>query len=284
MKILVMGISGMLGSMLFRILSESTDYDVYGSLRRQNVTFDQNNEKIFKGIDVLDNNLVEGLIKKLKPDVLINCIGIIKQVDYSNDPLSVIPINSLLPHFLYKICDSLNIRLIHISTDCVFSGNRGNYVESDNPDPSDLYGKSKLLGEINKPNALTIRTSIIGHEINTKLALLEWFLSQDSDVFGYTNAYYSGFTTLELSKIIKKNILPRSDISGLYHLAGHKISKYNLLKVIASVYGKKINIAEHSSLFIDRSLNAHAFNKVSGYSPPDWPELIEDMYEFNSKK
>lgn len=283
MRILVLGVAGMLGSTLFRVLSESSEHDVYGTLRHSDVVFNQYDKKLLKGIDVLDNHLVESVIKRLKPDVVINCVGVIKQLNFAEDPLVVIPINSLLPHRLYKICNSLDARLIHISTDCVFSGSLGNYRESDNPDPLDLYGRSKLLGEVNKPNALTIRTSIIGHEMNTKLALLEWFLSKDSDVKGYASAFFSGLTTLELSKLIMNKILLRPDISGLYHVASHKISKYDLLKTVASVYGKNNNIIEDNSILIDRSLNAKAFNKIAGYSPPIWRELIEDMYEFNSK-
>ncbi len=287
MRILILGITGMLGHTLFQMLNQSNAHEVAGTYRSTNSNIPvwyKNNKNITAGVNVLDIDFIKNLIGNFKPNVVINCVGLIKQADLIEDPLIAIPINSLFPHQLYHICRSLNARLIHISTDCVFSGRIGNYKESDNPDPSDLYGKSKLLGEINNKNAVTIRTSIIGHELNTKLSLLEWFLSQEIMVNGYTKAFFSGLPTVELSRIIKDKILQKPEISGLYNVASHKISKFELLKIIAKVYQREIDIIEDSSLVIDRSLNSDMFNSTFQYNPPSWSKLVQDMYEYNRGK
>jgi len=287
MRILILGITGMLGHTLFQMLNQSNAYEVGGTYRSANSNIPvwyKNNKNITAGVNVLDIDFIKNLIGNFKPNVVINCVGLIKQVDLIEDPLIAIPINSLFPHQLYHICESLNARLIHISTDCVFSGTIGDYKESDNPDPSDFYGKSKLLGEINNKNAVTIRTSIIGHELNTKLSLLEWFLSKEIMVNGYTKAFFSGLPTVELSRVIKDKILQKPDISGLYNVASHKISKFELLKIIAKVYQKEIDIREDSSLVIDRSLNSNMFNSIFQYNPPSWSKLVQDMYEYNRGK
>ena len=287
MRILILGVTGMLGHTLFKILNQSTVHEIQGTYRSINSNIPlwyKNNKNLTAGVNVLDIDLIKNLMNNYKPNVVINCVGLIKQLDAIDDPLVAIPINSLFPHQLYNICEDLNARLIHISTDCVFSGRVGGYRESDNPDPSDLYGKSKLLGEINNKNAVTIRTSIIGHELNEKLSLLEWFLCQKIMVKGYAMAFFSGLTTVELSRVILDKILPKPDIAGLYHLASHKISKFELLKIIANVYEKEIDIIENSSVVIDRSLNSDLFNSTFNYQPPSWPKLVQDMYEFNRDK
>jgi len=287
MRILILGVTGMLGHTLFKILNQSSAHEIHGTYRSINSNIPlcyKNNKNLTAGVNVLDIDLIKNLMNNCKPNVVINCVGLIKQLDAIDDPLVAIPINSLFPHQLYNICEGLNTRLIHISTDCVFSGRHGGYRESDNPDPSDLYGKSKLLGEINNKNAVTIRTSIIGHELNAKLSLLEWFLCQKIMVKGYAKAFFSGLPTVELSRVIIDKILPKSDIAGLYHLASHKISKFELLKIIANVYQKEIDIIEDSSLVIDRSLNSDMFNSTFKYQPPSWSKLVQDMYEFNRDK
>jgi dTDP-4-dehydrorhamnose reductase len=212
--------------------------------------------------------------------VVINCIGLIKQRENVNNLLDVLPINSLFPHQLSEICKQYDVRLIHISTDCVFSGKKGGYVESDKSDAENLYGISKYLGEINhKENCVTLRTSIIGHELNSKKALLEWFLSQELSVKGYRKAVFSGLTTNELSKVIRDIVIPNKSLAGLFHISSKAIDKYSLLKMISEVYNKKIEIISDDSLIIDRSLDSSYFTKTTGYIAPDWHDMIKEMYE-----
>jgi dTDP-4-dehydrorhamnose reductase len=169
-------------------------------------------------------------------------------------------------------------RLIHISTDCVFSGEKGGYVESDFADAKDVYGKSKALGEIDCPKAITLRTSTIGHELNSAYGLLDWFLSQDEHCRGFRRAIFSGLPTVVLAQIIRDVVIPRKELSGIYHVAAQPINKYDLLKLIATEYGKSISIRPDDSFVLDRSLSAAKFNAATGYIPPEWPELIRLMH------
>jgi len=223
------------------------------------------------------------MLHQIRPDVIVNCIGLTKHKAGAEDPLSAIPINTLLPHRLAKICSSLGSRLVHISTDCVFSGEKGSYTESDFSDARDVYGKSKALGEINSPNAITLRTSIIGHELNSAYGLLEWFLSQDVKCRGFRCAIFSGLPTIVLAKIIRDVVIPAKKLSGIYHVAASPINKYDLLKLIASEYGKAISISPDDTFVVDRSLSAAKFNADTGYLAPEWPELIRLMHTFKQK-
>ena len=213
---------------------------------------------------------------------MINCLGITnKNISSSKNSEEFICINSLLPCRLQKICADLGSRLIHFSTDCIFSGNKGFYSENDNPDPIDLYGRSKLLGELNFENTLTIRKSVIGHELISKNGLLEWFLFQNQFVEGYKNVIFSGTTVLELAILIEKYIIPRSDLKGILNISGESISKFDLLKILAQVYDKSIEIIPNESMKINRTLNGSQFNKLTGYKISSWSSLIKSMYEFN---
>ncbi|MBA2628810.1 MAG: sugar nucleotide-binding protein, partial [Rickettsiaceae bacterium] len=169
---------------------------------------------------------------------------------------------------------------IHISTDCVFSGSEGSYTEDDFPDAYDLYGRSKLLGEVDYPNAITLRTSIIGHELSGNRSLINWFLSQDKKASGFTKAIYSGLPTIELAEIIDKYVIPRPQMHGLYHVSSEPINKYELLKLVRDVYTKDIEIEPSDKLIIDRSLNSERFRNETGYKPPIWSKLVQKMYEF----
>ena len=174
--------------------------------------------------------------------------------------------------------------MIHFSTDCIFSGNKGFYSEKDIPDPPDIYGRSKLLGELNYENTLTIRKSVIGHELETKKGLLEWFLAQNNYVQGYKNVIFSGITVLELARLIDTYIIPRSDLKGILNISGQSISKFDLLKLLANVYNKSIEIIPNESMNINRTLNGSQFNKLTGYRISPWSSLIKSMYEFNLLK
>jgi len=208
-------------------------------------------------------------------------VGLVKQLAEADDPLTAIPINSLLPHRLARLSQVCSARFIHISTDCVFSGSKGMYVESDVPDALDLYGRSKLLGEVDYPNSVTLRTSIIGHELAGARSLVGWFLAQTGTIKGFNRAFFSGLPTVELARVIRDFVIPNSNIRGLYHVAAGRINKYDLLKLIASVYEKSIDIAPDDKLVIDRSLNGERFREATGYVAPEWQALIKTMHTFN---
>ncbi|MAJ05453.1 MAG: NAD(P)-dependent oxidoreductase [Crocinitomicaceae bacterium] len=283
MKILVLGITGMLGHKAFNHFSFSKDFQTYGTLRNKkdiSKYFDKNQNKknIFSNVDVLNTNDVFKLIDKIKPDIIINCIGIIKQLKETHNSLLSIELNALFPHKLANFIEGTNSRLIHISTDCVFSGAKGNYLEEDHSDAQDIYGKTKFLGElINYNNSITIRTSIIGPELKGKLSLLEWFLSQKQSINGYTNAIYSGFSTNELVNIIENYIIPNPSISGLYNVASDPISKYELLKIISKVYHKEIIIIPFDKFKSDKSLNCGKFIKDFNFRKKTWFQMILEM-------
>lgn len=288
MKILVLGITGMLGSAMLRILSQSPANDVWGTARdtSANDYFDASlAAHIIHGIDMLDEAALAALFDKVKPNAVVNCIGLVKQLADAKEPLHAIPINALLPHRLAALCATHRARLIHISTDCVFSGKKGNYVETDFPDADDLYGRSKLLGEVvDSPHAITLRTSIIGHELKGQHSLIAWFLAQQKTVKGFTKAIFSGLPTDELARVVRDVVLPRPELHGLYHVAAQPINKFDLLSLVAKTYRKDIDIIADAQLSIDRSLNAKRFHDATGYVPPSWPALIEHMHAFNKNQ
>jgi dTDP-4-dehydrorhamnose reductase len=282
-KILVLGASGMLGNATVRVLSENPGWKVFGTVRSGNAHrffSDQIRERLITGVDVENHDALVRAFTQIRPDVVINCIGLIKQLADGGDPLQAILINSTLPHRLAKLCDLASARLVHISTDCVFSGTKGNYREDDPSDAKDLYGKSKFLGEVYYPHTITLRTSIIGHELQSAHGLIGWFLSQQEQCKGFTKAVFSGFPTVVLARIIRDVVIPRPGLSGLFHVAARPISKYDLLKLVADIYGKPIEIIPDASLVIDRSLNADRFHTATGYVAPEWPELIKVMHTY----
>jgi dTDP-4-dehydrorhamnose reductase len=232
------------------------------------------------GVDVESLDSLTRMFATLQPDIVINCIGIVKQLADANDPLIALPINALLPHRLARLAQIAGARLVHISTDCVFSGEKGNYVEADLPDAYDLYGRSKLLGEVDYPNAITLRTSIIGHELTGNRSLIDWFLSQTGEVDGYKYAIFSGLPTVEIARIIHVHVIPNPDLHGLYHVSAAPINKFNLLSFVAKEYCKEIEIRENNDFVIDRSLNSDRFRSATGFKPESWPELIHRMHEF----
>lgn len=283
MKILVLGASGLIGSTTLRVLSERKDWKVYGSIRSETIksllpTISAN--RFVSNLDVHDFPSVIRALDDIKPDVVINCIGATKHKKEGNNPIDAIDLNALLPHKLAQICELVNSRFIHISTDCVFSGNSGLYKESSATDAEDVYGKSKALGEVTYGNALTLRTSTIGHELQTKYGLLDWFLSQENTCKGFSKAVFSGLPTVIFAQIIRDIVLPHSELQGLYHVAASQINKYELLQIIAKVYNKKIKIELDDSFIINRSLDASKFHHATGYNPPSWQSLIEAMYQY----
>lgn len=281
MKILVLGASGMIGSAIFRVLSADSALDVWGSIRsitlKEFFTQSQQKHLVVCG-DLLDQNQLIRLFAEIHPNIVINCVGLTKHHKEVEDVLLATPLNAMLPHRLADFCVACDARLIHISTDCIFSGSRGNYIEGDHSDALDTYGKSKFLGEVvNYPNAITLRTSTIGHELQSSYGLLEWFLSQECFCTGFKRAIFSGLPNTFFAEVIRDYVIPSTQLHGLYHVGALPISKYDLLKLIASEYDKDIYIKCDDQFAIDRSLNSNLFSSVTGYRAPAWPELIASM-------
>lgn len=283
MRIMILGVTGMLGHTMFRVLAEDPAHEVFGTARGNGARLhfgDAATQQLVTGVYVENHDSLVRAFAAVRPQVVVNCIGLVKQLADANDPLQAVPINTLLPHRLASLCLAAGARLVHISTDCVFSGAKGGYLETDFPDANDLYGRTKLLGEVDYPHAITLRTSIIGHELTGSRSLLGWFLAQQGSVKGFRRAIFSGLPTAELSRVVRDVVLPRPDLRGLYHVAATPINKYELLRLVAEVYGKTIVIVPDDQLVIDRSLNADRFSIATGYAPPAWPELIRAMREF----
>jgi dTDP-4-dehydrorhamnose reductase len=282
-KVLVLGATGMLGSAVLRFFAQSAGYDVVGSVRASNAQRllpDTLADRLICGVDVGQVDSLVRLFALTQPDVVINCIGLVKQLAAADDPLTAIPINSLLPHRLARLCDVAGARLVHVSTDCVFAGDKGMYTEADVSDAKDLYGRSKYLGEVDYPHAITLRTSIVGHELSGSHSLVGWFLAQQGRVKGFSRAIFSGLPTVELARVIRDHVLPHPGLHGLYHVSAEPINKFDLLTLISKTYGKAIDISPDDKLVIDRSLDSSKFRGAAGYQPEPWPELVRRMHEF----
>ena len=280
-SILVVGATGLIGSTIYKYLSANPKFSVFGSIRNSSDKrfFSSSlSSNLLSRADASDYQNWNNIFKKIKPDIVINCLGITKHLKGGNDPLVTIPMNAYFPHYLNALCQEYDARLIHISSDCVFSGNRGGYLEDDTPDAEDFYGKSKALGEILDGPAITLRTSTIGHELHTNFGLLDWFLGQKGSCQGYKKAFFSGVPTIELARIIEEYVIPGPKLQGLYHVGANKISKFDLLTQIACEYGKKIEIIPNTTFRIDRSLNSDRFYEATGYKPPSWMQLIKKMH------
>ncbi len=285
--ILILGVTGMLGHLLFKESLKSDHLDVYGTVRsttkpKQFFTEDEL-QAIYTGIDAFNLKSIKELLNVINPDIVINCIGVIKQLPEAEDSLNTIAINALFPHQLEQLTEVISARIIHISTDCVFNGKKGNYSEQDISNAEDLYGRTKYLGELYRSNSLTLRTSIIGHELHSHISLIDWFLGQSNTINGYTKAIYSGVTTLELSNIILQYIIQNRELKGLYHISSNPISKYDLLKIVTEIYDKNIQIKPYKDFMIDRSLDSRKFKQVSGYIAPSWNIMIKSMYDHFTK-
>lgn len=281
MKIVILGGSGMLGHKLYQTLSE--DFETYVTIRQGSDIWEQMG--IFPKKSVLDNidafrfREIKELFVRLEPNVVINAIGIIKQLDEAKNKRMSIYVNSLFPHLLADLCSKIGAKLIQVSTDCVFSGKKGAYIESDEMDANDLYGRSKILGEVTEYPHLTIRTSIIGHELTSSHSLVEWFLSKNhGNVKGYVNATYTGLTTIELSRQIKRIITQYPELYGCYHISSNRISKFELLGLIKKTYNLDINIEAFMDFVCDRSLDSTKYRQLCEYSPPPWQQMIEEMH------
>lgn len=283
MKVLVLGAGGMLGNAVMRVLSEKSDWQIFGTVRSGAASrffVPGIADKLIAGVEVEEQDALVRVLTQVRPDVVINCIGLIKQLAEGDDPLLALPINAMLPHRLARLCKLAGSRLIHVSTDCVFSGSKGGYVEGDASDAQDLYGKSKFLGEVHDTHAITLRTSIIGHELQSAHGLVEWFLSQQGRCKGYRQAIFSGLPTVVLAKIMRDVVIPRPELNGLYHVAAAPIAKFDLLNLVARQYNQGIEIVPDDALVINRSLRADRFQQATGYIAEGWPELIQQMHAY----
>ncbi|MEU1888136.1 SDR family oxidoreductase [Micromonospora sp. WMMD987] len=281
-RVLVVGVTGMLGYAVLRELADDPDLDVHGLARDLADRADRFPPhllaRIVPDVDVTRFGHVRQLVGELRPDVVVNCVGVIKQRPDVQDAVQTVTLNALFPHQLADACAQVGGRLVHVSTDCVFSGRRGGYREADLPDPPDLYGRSKLLGEATGAPALTLRTSIIGHELTTHRSLVDWFLAQRGQVRGFTRAVYSGVTTVEFARLLRAVVLPRPELTGLYHVAAAPIAKYDLLRLVAEVYGWRGELVPDDGFVCDRSMCADALARATGYRPPGWPDMIAAMH------
>ncbi|HEY8911161.1 MAG TPA: SDR family oxidoreductase [Desulfosporosinus sp.] len=281
-KVLILGGSGMLGHTLFCYLSGDPSLDVFATVRSSKKLSGwlptDHLKKVRLDVDIHQIDSLVKVFAEVKPDLVVNCIGIIKQVPEAQDPIATITANALLPHRIALLCSVVGARMIHVSTDCVFDGEKGGYSERDLPNAPDLYGRTKLLGEVAYSHCVTLRTSIIGHELKSTYGLVEWFLSQKEKVHGFRKVIYSGFPTVELSRIIGDYVIPNPELSGLYHVSSDPISKYELLKLTNIQYGRNIEIKLEDSSRLDRSLDSSLFRSLTGYNPPTWTELVRRMY------
>lgn len=283
MKILILGATGMLGNAVLRYYAKSKDFDVYATVRSQkSVKLLPSNKKhnVKLVVDVENTDTLVRIFSDIRPDIVINCIGIVKQLAEANDVLTTVPVNTMLPHRLARLCEMIGARFVHLSTDCVFSGRKGMYKEADFADAKDLYGRSKFLGEVDYPNSITLRTSIIGHELDGAHGLIGWFLAQKDKVKGYRRAIFSGFPTVEIARIIRDYVIPHPELHGVYHVSADPVNKYDLLTMVAAVYQKNIEIVPDDGLVIDRSLDSTRFRAATGFSPEPWHELVRRMHAF----
>jgi dTDP-4-dehydrorhamnose reductase len=277
MKVLVLGANGMLGRTMLKVLAQRADWQVSGSIRAK--IFDGIAPgAVMTGIDLSSPDHLARLFSKIKPNVVINCAGLIKHLPEGNDPITALTVNALLPHRLAEYCAMTGARLIHVSTDCVFSGATGNYLETDITDAMDIYGKTKALGEVAGVDTVTLRTSIIGHEHGTSFGLLEWFLAQ-CHCKGFRRAIFSGLPTVEFSRIVRDIVIHDTSLNGIYHVGAAPIDKFSLLQIIAKIYKRNTIITADSEFSIDRSLNTEKFFNATQYRAPDWLELIEIMHK-----
>jgi dTDP-4-dehydrorhamnose reductase len=280
MKILIFGGNGMLGHKLCQILPKHMD--VWAAVRTDFVGHEfLPSDRIIKNVAVQDVGRVNEILDAVQPDVVINAVGIVKQRDEAKQAVPSIQVNALFPHQLADLCVPRGIRTLQVSTDCVFSGLRGNYSELDVPDPVDLYGRSKLIGELNRPGCLTLRTSIIGWQLNTFSSLLSWFAFQRGNTIkGYRKAIYSGLTTSVLAQLIGDIILTRPDLSGIYQVASEPINKYDLLLQLGSALGwDDIKIQPDEQFYCDRTLVGTRFTTATGWRPPDWDFMVSGLVQ-----
>lgn len=284
MRALVLGGAGMLGHKVVQCFSAHVP-DTWCTIRCsrsdpfvQNIPLFSASDRVLDQVDVMDWEKVAGTLRDLRPNVVINCVGVIKQRVEAKAAIPSITLNALLPHRLAEAVAAWGGRLVHISTDCVFSGRRGLYTEDDVSDAEDLYGRTKYLGEVAGGNVVTLRTSMIGRELTRHQSLLDWVLSQNGcRIHGYRRAYFSGVTTNELASVILRVVRQHPDLTGVYQVASETITKYDLLRLIVEAFHLDIEVEPDDQFFCDRSLIGAKFEAATGYRPPSWPDLVQAL-------
>lgn len=282
MRLLVFGGTGMLGHVLWEACL--TRHDAYFTVRSNGLTGAAaavlEPERAVPRVLVEDPASIERGLDETGAEVAVNCIGVVKQAPAADNPIETIQTNAVFPHQLAAACRERGVRLIQISTDCVFSGSEGRYTEDHDPDPPDVYGRSKLLGEVNDHGTLTLRTSMVGRELETTNGLIEWFLSQaDGTVRGFTSALFSGPTTLVLSRLIADIVEGHEALDGIWHVGAEPIAKYDLLHLVRDAFDLDVEIEPDDTVAIDRSLDSTRLRSATGWSPPSWPEMIAELSE-----
>lgn len=283
MRILILGGTGMLGHKMHELLSR--EHDVVSTTRRPlstlpvDPTVFLSKGTVIEGVDVSSVETLERLMADAGPDALLNCVGVIKQRASAHDAILSISMNALLPHQLARLCATHGARLIHFSTDCVFSGADGDYTEESISDATDLYGRSKFLGEISDGRALTIRSSIIGRELDHFGSLVEWFLRQQGTIKGFRRAIYTGVTTHQMASIVNRLLLDHAELAGLFQIASVKVSKYELLMRMRETFGleDRVEIEPSDELVCDRSLRGGRFLAATGITVPSWSEMLQEL-------
>ena len=282
-RVLVLGAAGMLGHKLTQKLRSR--HEVVGTVRTfsppTSVEQILGNVPIITSVDASQWQPMEQAIQRVNPAVVLNCIGIVKQLKEAKNPHNAIEINALLPHQLARLAKQRGFRLIHFSSDCVFSGFKGNYSEGDVPDPQDIYGRTKHLGEVAEEGCLTIRSSFVGHELTRHVGLLDWFTEQAKvgRVIGFARALFSGLSTSAMADVVERCICDWPHMSGIWHVSSHPISKYDLLCLVNEIYGLGIRIECDAEFVCDRSLNSARFRAHTGWIPPSWLEMVRDMHQ-----
>jgi dTDP-4-dehydrorhamnose reductase len=281
MRLLVFGGTGMLGHQLWETCRTRLDaqFTVRSSELRGTAEAVLDPDRAVPGVRAEDPASIGRALDETRPAVAVNCIGVVKQVAGDDNLVETIRANALFPHQLAAACRERGVRLIQVSTDCVFSGREGPYAEDRDPDPLDVYGRSKLLGEVAGPGALTLRTSMIGRELETTNGLLEWFLSQEGPVRGFTRAVFSGPTTQVLSRLIADLVERKEPLEGLWHVGAEPIAKHDLLLLIRVAFDLDVEVESDDSVTIDRSLDSTRLRDAIGWSPPNWPEMIAELSE-----
>jgi dTDP-4-dehydrorhamnose reductase len=281
-KVLILGGSGMLGHKAYQVFSK--EMETYVTFRNYDERI--RSLKLFKDHSVIQNvdafrfDSVEMAISRVRPDFVLNCVGIIKQRKEAKNARESIYINALFPHLLAECCEQAGSKLLHVSTDCVFSGDKGMYREEDISDAEDLYGRTKYLGELNDSNSLTLRTSIIGHELSEGISLIDWFLSQKGEVVnGYTNAIYSGFPTVVFSRELLRIIKNFPTLKGLYQVSSEKISKFQLLSIVRDIYQVPVELKPYGDIRCDRSLDSTRYRERTQLQLLSWENMIHMMHE-----
>ena len=280
MRILVLGGDGMLGHQLLRQWRDRHEVrvtlrlglDAYQHLSLFNI------ENSFDCVDASNTERIGNILRSWQPAAVVNAIGVVKQRDDANKHIPSLEINALFPHRLAELCGAAESRLVHVSTDCVFSGRKGSYTEDDPCDVQDIYGMTKFLGELGNGEGITFRTSIIGLELTRKSSLIEWFLSQGGSIRGFRKAIYSRLTTMEMSRVIERVLASYSELTGLWHIASRPIDKYTLLKMLAEKLGRTdVTIEPYDDFVCDRSLDGSRFDNITGYSPPEWGVMLDEL-------